>query len=92
LALGSVLYWSKIAHTRNEAGADHLPVQSEPSSTIDRVLSRIRELGKKAGAVLDPGSPIAFVEQLSCRRAPVASQTICASNTQKAARRSYAPS
>jgi len=28
------------------------------------VLSRIRELGKKAGAVLDPASPIAFVEQV----------------------------
>jgi ribulose-phosphate 3-epimerase len=49
-----------------EAGADHLLVQSEPSSTIHlhRVLSRIRELGKKAGAVLDPASPIAFVEQV----------------------------
>jgi ribulose-phosphate 3-epimerase len=48
------------------AGADHLLVQAEPSSTIHlhRVLSRIRELGKKAGAVLDPGSPIAFVEQV----------------------------
>jgi ribulose-phosphate 3-epimerase len=40
-----------------EAGADHLLVQAEPSSTfhLHRVLSRIRELGKKAGAVLDPG-------------------------------------
>ena len=49
-----------------EAGADHLLVQVEPSSTIHlhRVLSRIRELGKKAGAVLDPASPIAFVEQV----------------------------
>lgn len=56
---------SKIAHTRDEAGADHLPVQSDSSSTIHlrRVLPRIWELGKKAGAVLDPGSPIAFVEQ-----------------------------
>ena len=47
-----------------KAGADHLLVQAEPSSTIHlhRVLSRIRELGKKAGAVLDPASPIAFVE------------------------------
>jgi ribulose-phosphate 3-epimerase len=49
-----------------EAGADHLLVQVEPSSTIHlhRVLSRIRALGKKAGAVLDPASPIAFVEQV----------------------------
>jgi len=49
-----------------EAGADHLLIQAEPSSTIHlhRVLSRIRELGKKAGAVLDPASPISFVEQV----------------------------
>jgi len=47
-----------------QAGADHLLVQSEPSSTIHlhRVLSRIRELGRKAGAVLDPASPLSFVE------------------------------
>jgi ribulose-phosphate 3-epimerase len=49
-----------------EAGADHLLVQVEPSSTIHlhRVLSRIRGLGKKAGAVLDPASPISFVEEV----------------------------
>jgi ribulose-phosphate 3-epimerase len=48
------------------AGADHLLVQCEPSSTIHlhRVLSRIRELGKKAGVVIDPGSPIAFAEHV----------------------------
>jgi ribulose-phosphate 3-epimerase len=47
-----------------KAGADHLLVHAEPSSTIHlhRVLSQIRELGKKAGAVLDPASPIALVE------------------------------
>ena len=49
-----------------EVGADHLLVQTEPSATIHlhRALSRIRELGKKAGAVLDPASPIAFVEHV----------------------------
>ena len=48
------------------AGADHLLVQCEPASTIHlhRVLSRIRELGAKAGVVIDPGSPIAFVEHV----------------------------
>lgn len=48
------------------AGADHILVQSEPSSTIHlhRVLSRIRELGKKAGVVLNPASPIAFIEHV----------------------------
>lgn len=47
-----------------EAGADHLLIQAEPSSTVHlhRVLSRIRELGRKAGAVLDPASPIELVE------------------------------
>ncbi len=47
-----------------KAGADHLLVQAEPSSTIHlhRVLSRIRDLGKKAGAVLDPASPIELIE------------------------------
>ena len=49
-----------------KAGADHLLVQAEPSSTIHlhRALSQIRELGKKVGVVLDPASPIAFVEQV----------------------------
>ena len=49
-----------------KAGADHLLVQCEPASTIHlhRVLSRIRELGKKAGVVLDPASPVAFVEHV----------------------------
>ena len=47
-----------------EAGADHLLVQAEPGSTIHlhRVLSRIRELGRKAGVVLDPATPIEQVE------------------------------
>jgi ribulose-phosphate 3-epimerase len=49
-----------------EAGADHLLVQAEPSSTIHlhRVLTQIRELGKKAGAVLDPASPLELIEHV----------------------------
>ena len=48
------------------AGADHLLIQSEPSSTIHlhRTLSRVRELGRKAGVVLNPASPVAFVEHV----------------------------
>jgi ribulose-phosphate 3-epimerase len=48
------------------AGADHILVHSEPSSTIHlhRVLMLIRELGMKAGAVLNPASPVACVEQV----------------------------
>jgi ribulose-phosphate 3-epimerase len=46
------------------AGADHLLVQAEPGSTIHlhRVLTQIRELGKKAGVVLDPASPPEIIE------------------------------
>ncbi len=47
-----------------KAGADHLLVQAEPGSTIHlhRVLSQIRDLGKKAGVVLDPASPPDLIE------------------------------
>jgi ribulose-phosphate 3-epimerase len=47
-----------------KAGADHLLVQAEPSATIHlhRVLSQIRDLGKKAGVVLDPASPTELIE------------------------------
>ena len=47
-----------------EAGADHLLVQAEPGSTIHlhRTLAQIRDLGKKAGVVLNPASPLELVE------------------------------
>lgn len=47
-----------------EAGADHLLVQAEPTSTthLHRVLSQIRGLNKKAGVVLDPETPIDMIE------------------------------
>ena len=47
-----------------KAGADHLLVQAEPSSTmhLHRTLSEIRALGKKAGVVLDPSSPLELIE------------------------------
>jgi ribulose-phosphate 3-epimerase len=47
-----------------EAGADHLLVQAEPSSTIHlhRTLGRIRDLGKKAGVVLNPASPLELID------------------------------
>src|SRR3974390_2560447 len=47
-----------------DAGADHLLVQAEPGSTIhlQRVLSKIRALGKKAGVVLDPATPPELIE------------------------------
>jgi ribulose-phosphate 3-epimerase len=47
-----------------KAGADHLLVQAEPGSTVHlhRTLSMIRDLGKKAGVVLNPASPPELVE------------------------------
>jgi ribulose-phosphate 3-epimerase len=47
-----------------KAGADHLLVQAEPGSTIHlhRVLTQIRELGKKPGVVLDPATPPELIE------------------------------
>lgn len=47
-----------------KAGADHLLIQAEPASTIHlhRVLSRIHDMGKKAGVVLDPATPVEMIE------------------------------
>jgi ribulose-phosphate 3-epimerase len=49
-----------------DAGADHLLVQSEPGSTIHlhRVLSHVRELGCRPGVVIDPATPIAWIEHV----------------------------
>jgi ribulose-phosphate 3-epimerase len=48
------------------AGADHILIHAEPASTTDlhRTLVRIRELGKKAGVVLKPQSPISMLENV----------------------------
>lgn len=49
-----------------DAGADHLLVQAEPGSTIHlhRVLSHVRELGCKPGVVIDPATPVAWIEHV----------------------------
>src|SRR5919206_4228533 len=46
------------------AGADHLLVHCEPSATIHlhRTLSRIRDLGKTAGVVLNPATSLEAIE------------------------------
>ena len=48
------------------AGADHLLVHAEPSSTIHLrdALLQIKNLGKKAGVVLNPASPIELIEEV----------------------------
>jgi len=46
------------------AGADHLLVHCEPSSTVHlhRTLAHIRDLGKIAGVVLNPATPLSLIE------------------------------
>jgi ribulose-phosphate 3-epimerase len=46
------------------AGADHMIVHCEPGSTIHlhRTLGRIRDLGKTAGVVLNPATPLSVIE------------------------------
>ncbi|SFK64331.1 ribulose-phosphate 3-epimerase [Methylocapsa palsarum] len=47
-----------------KAGADHLLIQAETSSTLHlySVLSQIHALGKKAGVALDPETPAEMIE------------------------------
>jgi len=46
------------------AGADHLLVHCEPTSTVHlhRTLGSIRDLGKTAGVVLNPATPLSAIE------------------------------
>jgi ribulose-phosphate 3-epimerase len=55
-------YLEAFAH----AGADHLLVHCEPSSTVHlhRTLSQIRDLGKVAGTVLNPATPLVQIEEV----------------------------
>ena len=48
----------------SRAGADHLLVHCEPSSTVHlhRTLTHIRDLGKTAGVVLNPATPLSMIE------------------------------
>ncbi len=47
-----------------KAGADIISVHAESSATIHlhRALNQIKELGKQAGVVLNPGSPLDLIE------------------------------
>ena len=58
------IHRSRYLATFSEAGADHLLVPAESSATIHLpgMLSQIRDLGKKAGVVLNPASPIELIE------------------------------
>ena len=45
-----------------EAGADYLTVHPESGPHLHRTLRRIRELGARAGVVLNPGTPLSVLE------------------------------
>lgn len=47
-----------------EAGADFITVHPEAGPHVHRTLQAIRGLGKKAGAVLNPGTPVEVLDNL----------------------------
>ncbi len=47
-----------------EAGADILTVHPESGPHLHRTLGRIRQLGARAGVVLNPGTPVSLVEEV----------------------------
>jgi len=47
-----------------EAGADHITIHPEAGPHTHRTLQTIRSLGKKAGVVLNPGTPESVLEYL----------------------------
>jgi len=49
-----------------KAGADHIYVHAEHNASphLHRTLGQIKELGKKAGVVLNPGSPLELIENV----------------------------
>jgi ribulose-phosphate 3-epimerase len=49
-----------------EAGADHLLIHAEQASTIHlhRTLQHVSALGRKAGVVIDPATPVVMIEHV----------------------------
>jgi len=49
-----------------KAGADHLLVHAEPTSTnhLHRTLQHVHGLGKRAGVVIDPATPVSMIEHV----------------------------
>ena len=46
------------------AGADHINVHVEATTHLHRTLNQIRDAGAKAGAVLNPATPLAAIEHV----------------------------
>lgn len=47
-----------------KAGADVLTIHAEAAPHLDRQISRIKELGAKAGVALNPGTPLSAIEEV----------------------------
>jgi ribulose-phosphate 3-epimerase len=47
-----------------KAGADLINVHAEAVPHLHRVIQQIKELGKKAGVSLNPGSPLSLIEEV----------------------------
>jgi ribulose-phosphate 3-epimerase len=47
-----------------KAGADVLTIHAEAAPHLDRQLTRIKELGCKAGVALNPGTPLTAIEEV----------------------------
>jgi len=47
-----------------EAGADMISVHQEATPHLDRALAAIRELGREAGAVINPATPVALLGEV----------------------------
>src|SRR6201991_2175909 len=45
-----------------EAGADHITVHAEAGPHLHRSLQAIRAMGKKAGAAINPATPVSAIE------------------------------
>jgi ribulose-phosphate 3-epimerase len=47
-----------------ESGADYITIHAESAVHLHRILSKIRELGKKAGISIVPSTPVSLLEEL----------------------------
>ena len=54
-----------------EAGADILTVHYEASTHLDRTLHAIKDAGMRCGTVLNPGTPVALLEDTIQLSTPV---------------------
>ena len=46
------------------AGVDHITIHAEATKHLDRALTMISDLGKKAGVALNPATPVAAIEHV----------------------------